>query len=205
VATRRQLNDQPPHSSVDWSTLRMGLGGKVVSVTCPVCGEVTLRPAKEVRSRIKRGIMTGLCRRDGKRQVKKLREEPLPEHALIDWQSLAPSLTGPRVRVVCPVCGEGRMVDAKNVRRQLRQQVFTGRCPQDRLVGRSRAGNPPLPSHAGVEWTNLQIVVEGDGRRRAMIRVTCPVCGELTLYDRRRLVALIAKGRFRVACAGHTT
>ena len=203
MATRRHLEDQPSHPSVDWRTLADRPSGKVVSVTCPVCGQVAVRRAREVRWRIKRGLMTGLCRRDCRRQVKKLREAPPPEHSLVDWGTLAPSPSGPRVQVVCPICREPRMLEAKTVRAQLRRGSFKGHCIKDAGVGRAPRNGATLPSHPNVDWNDFEFVLTSDGRRRSRTRVICPVCGNVALYDRLRLARLVEQGFFEARCETH--
>ncbi len=195
-----QVLSQPAHPAVDWGTLTSGPGAALVRVTCPVCHAAKMRPAKEVRSWIKRGVFTGLCLRDGQQQARQMRESAAPPHRAVDWGTLTCGLGTALVRVTCPVCAATTMRPAKEVRWRMKRGVFTGLCLRDRLIGKHRSDSPQRPTHPAVDWTDTVAVEQRNGSRRSNVRVTCPVCGAVRLCEPPRLTRQILSGVFDPRC-----
>ena len=190
-------NAQPPHDAVDWASLDRSSGPEVVRVVCPHCGEARWSPAKTVRYRINQGRFTGLCAA-GAVQARGERIDNAP-HPAVDWDSTVTKDGRRRVRVTCPVCARVRWLEAKTVRKQLRQGVFNGSCLKDRLIVRKTE----FPEAPGVDWSDFEMVVEGAGRRRRMVRIHCPVCQSTRLGQASHLAESIRKGSFRPECPSH--
>ena len=127
--------------------------------------------AKSVRYRVALGKFHGFCQYHANASAGASRARP--SHAAVDWER-GDRLHGPAWTIVtCPVCGQERVVSAKQVRKQIRTGHFTGRCRRDKGVGSGVDVALDRPSHAAVDWTDERRV---GGRRR--VAVICPVCGE---------------------------
>jgi len=199
----RRESSQPAHPAVNWSTLTSGPGHALVCVTCPICCVTMMRPAKEVRWRITHGKLSGLCSRDGQTRVHQMRATEPPSHPAVDWAFREGGRTGSKVRVVCPHCHVARMVETGHVLAQLRGGTFTGRCFRDRLIGKPRSSSPERPVHPAVDWTDTVVVQERNGSRRSKVRVRCPVCETVRLYEPARLIPRILSGVFDPHCRRH--
>jgi ribosomal protein S27E len=187
----RQTGPNPDHPAVAWDSVREGVGGSYVDVTCPDCDACRPELAKIVRNRIKSGIFTGRCRRDAHRSAI---PRPLSvAHSAVDWTSSFIADHAEWVPVTCPVCREKRNLAAKSVRNQIKRGRFTGLCQRDRLVGKVRSDSPSQPSSPFVDWSDVELVREKGSveRRRTMIRVHCPECSVVRLVSPTYLRLLI--------------
>ena len=128
---------------------------------------------------------------------------PFPNHPAVRWESVQPSPAGTMVEVTCPVCHEVRRVSARSVSYQIDRGRFTGRCLRDRLVNHARSDSPALPECDAVDWGDRVLVEEAGGRRRSMVRVRCPVCGEERLLHPSYLRVQVLGGTFRPMCPRH--
>lgn len=193
----------PVHPAVDWDTVIFRNNEQWVQITCPVCQGVRFNIAKSVRLRIKKGLFTGHCRRDAHVSTRSTGAEV--EHPAVDWHTLRIDRGAQWVTVRCEVCCEKRDVLAKSVRSQLKREAFTGLCRRDRLVRKERRDSPDKPYDPGVDWDDVEIVVENGARprRRTMVRVHCPDCPGVRLMHPSYLGELIRAGTFRPECKLH--
>lgn len=187
---------QPEHPNVDWLRTRFGPDGPEVPITCPDCGAERYQLARNIRYRVHLGKFDGRCKSDARR-VASLRRAA--DHPAVEAEPSSAS----SVLVTCPMCNRSRRVSAASVRKQQREGVFTGLCREDRLVGKAR--NTTRPSHPAVDWNDIEVVRESGKAqsRRAMIRVACPSCGEITLFNPSYLARLINSDNFRPECKAH--
>ncbi len=180
----------PSHAAVHWDVTERRRGECWVEVACPHCGILRFELAKSVRYRLRRGTYTGLCRTDARKgRVSELEPVAFPG-------------TRATVSVTCPICGEERLVSGASVRRQLKQGTFTGRCMRDRLIGSLRATREK-PANPWIDWHDREIVNEGPNRRRTMVRVHCPQCGEVRLSHAGLLERAVRNGTFYPECVLH--
>ena len=80
-----ESGQNPPHSAVDWTTVRTSSHGELVEITCPICHEVREVTARQVRYQVRTGRFTGRCSRD--RLVNHSRSDSplLPPADNVDW------------------------------------------------------------------------------------------------------------------------
>jgi hypothetical protein len=102
------------------------------------------------------------------------------------------------------VCGERRALDAAQVRSRINRGRFTGVCRRDRMRSRTPLPREDEPESDGVDWSDTTMVAEGStGRRRTMVRIHCPACGEVRLVHPTYLRLVILAGVFRPECRAH--
>lgn len=132
----------PPHSTVDWSTLRRSETRVLeVLVTCPWCKETRWYNASEAASRIKQGKWTGYCYKDRLLQKeRKDRKHPLPSHPQVDWTNTKHiEVYGQRlthIAITCPSCGIVHWGQRNATAHHILTNRFTGRCRE--CSGRAR-------------------------------------------------------------------
>jgi hypothetical protein len=192
--------DNPQHASVHWDETVRTAAGEQVRVTCPQCDTDRFVSARMVRHKVSTGQFTALCRADAARLARSVPLEP--PHSAIDWSSIT-TTRPPTVTVRCPICLNRRAVVASSVRKQLRAGTFTGRCVADRTLGKPRI--EVRPQHPLVDWSDIEVVVDGGdvGARRTMVRVRCPLCPTITLFNPAYLTRLLEQGVFRAECNRH--
>ncbi len=183
--------ENPAHPSVDWSRAWRADGMEFVPIICPGCGKERVYRAKDVRARIRHRGFTGICQEDRRRRT--------PEHAAVDWSSVARRRGAAVVDVTCPVCRETRTVLAAAVRKAIEAGKFTGRCFAHRYAGRRRAGSQPYPQHPDIDWYN-RVLVEAGGRRHSRLLVTCPACGRQRAVRPHSLAQQVRSGTFDARC-----
>ena len=122
-----------------------------------------------------------------------------PQHEAVSWDDTIVDGTITKVRVRCPKCGDVRYSDAKNVARQLRNESFTGLCRADALLGKVRVDSPPKPQFPGLDWDRVVPVGEGR-RRRNLVAITCPDCGQTRLQHPTHVSLRVRAGAFDLRC-----
>jgi predicted RNA-binding Zn-ribbon protein involved in translation (DUF1610 family) len=127
-----------------------------------------------------------------------------PSHPAVRWGSTVADGSSTSAEVTCPICGESRVVEAKSVRYRIRRGGFTGLCARDRLIGKRRVDSRDRPEYPGVDWEDTEVVPEGaSGRRRTLVRVHCPTCGDARLLHPAYLRLMIHAAMFRPECRRH--
>lgn len=181
------VSPEMQHPAVNWDRTASLKGRAAVAVTCPACGRERLLVASRVRAALARGAFTGWCRRHAPQARQ---QAGRPPHPAVDWSSETRGERGARlVPIICPLCGERRLMESGEVARQLNSGQFVPYCLRD-------ASSQPVvrPAHPAVEWVYdpLRRTIGGSRSPRLFAVVTCSTCGQ-----RRRASAEYVSGAIK--------